>query len=366
MGSNLKYVLDIYCAANGILGISNSDLCIDYKDCNDNRDPDNLGGTINGIDIPSNTIYFEPAGINLDNTWNADIGVQERGIDLTGSEAFEIASNLAIRASKQMLQDAESFMIAQGHGDFWNLVKTTSQAASTEDDELERVGSIPFENFKYFPIQFISAGSPDANEDDYYLRVVIKTSSEVGSGTDADIKLIALWGDLSAPTGSMEFNLDYMKGANALIAYNDFESGDEDVYTVGPFPSLPTYIALKNDAPDGVDILEALGQSILNAFVALGEAIVDFFTNKADYIGTTSVSLDASWLNSIPVGGNKYFIATINGDLGESFGVRYDVRILYFSVLKLSLQRYPQALYSDWSTMVSCAFLMKFSRELDL
>ena len=214
-----------------------------------------------GVDIPDGVLYYAPAGINLDNSWQAEIGVQTRGIDLSGSEAFELAKDLARSGSARMLHEAERFMIAEGHTAFWNKVKTDVGSAAKEDQ---------FENFNAFPFQFLSTGPypVGVTDDGYYLRVVIKTKDEFLAGTDADIRLLA---------GGKTFDLDYMPGQNPIIAYNDFEAGDETVYTVGPFSSLPSSITIKNDAPDFGDVLESLGTSIVNAFVALGNAIRSLF-----------------------------------------------------------------------------------------
>ena len=45
---------------------------------------------------------------------------------------------------------------------------------------------------------------------------------------------------------SAQFLLDYMPRANPVIAYNDFEAGDDGVYVVGPFREVPDAIALEN------------------------------------------------------------------------------------------------------------------------
>lgn len=265
-----------------------------------------------GIDIPDGVLYYAPAGINLDNTWQAEIGVQVRGIDLSGSEAFDIAKNLATRGSKRMLEEAERFMIAEGHQTFWNEVKMNLGSSPKEDQ---------FENFNAFPLLFLGTGPypVESTDDGYYLRVVIKTKDEFLAGTDADIKLIA---------DGKEFDLDYMEGANPLIGYNDFEAGDETVYTLGPFPSLPSSIRIKNDAPDFGDILEALGNSIKNFFVDVFNVIKDIFTNDADYVGTNSFSLEPSELQAIAVGSSKAYSVNINGGSEGNYDVRFTVEHL--------------------------------------
>jgi hypothetical protein len=93
---------------------------------------------------------------------------------------------------------------------------------------------------------------------------------------------------------------------------------------------LPSQITLKNDAPDFLDILIQLGKDVVQAFVDLGQAIKDFFTNDADYVGTGGFVLDPSWLNELAVGSEK--LGTVNIDGGDSEG-RYDVN---FAVKKVS------------------------------
>ena len=260
--------MDIYCV---IPFYTNTDICRQYRDC-DNYDPTSVGGgSVLNIPIPNGVLYYAPPGINLDSTWQAEIGAQVRNNGLNGPENFELAKDLARAASHRMLYEAERFMIAEGHEAFWNTVKTTVSMTPKEEE---------FENFHHFPLQFISAGPYplEGNDDGYYLRVVLKTSNDFLSGTDADIKLQAQ---------GLSYTLDYMPVvdlADAIIAYNDFETGDETVYTVGPFESFPSSIKLKNDAPDFGDVLVALGKAIVDAFKGLLEDIKDFFLNNDDYV----------------------------------------------------------------------------------
>lgn len=327
LGATISTVLDAYCS---ISLFDDTDVCIEYRDCDETGNAHVPGATVNGVTLPDNVVYYAPPGINLDNSWQAEIGVQERGIDLTGAEAFDLAKTMAKTASMKMLGIAESFMTAEGHSDFWNMVKTTISAEEKEDS---------FEKFNHFPFQFLSAGEyPVASEDDdgYYLRVVLKTSSASNSGTDADILLIA---------DGQTFNLDYMPGASAMVAYNDFEAGDETVYTVGPFDTLPSQITLKNNAPDFGDILSSLGTAIANAFISFGEAVADAFTNTQDYIGTNSFTLEPSVLQAIPVGGFTTKTVSING--GDAEGA-YQIRFTIYRIASGSEQTDKYKVRLSW------------------
>jgi hypothetical protein len=67
--------------------------------------------------------------------------------------------------------------------------------------------------------------------------VRLKTGSSQGAGTDADIRV-------STPE-SRNTLLDYMPGANPIIAYDDFQADDDAVYVLGPYSKVPNHITLK-------------------------------------------------------------------------------------------------------------------------
>ena len=261
----------------------------------------------------NNTFYFAP-GINLDNTWQAELGVKIRGIDgqLTGSQAFAYAKGLATKQSVQFLKVLEDIMDLEGLNEFWNKVKSTISFDRKEDQ---------YEKFNHFPFLFVSAGLPpdvEALEDSgYYLRVIIRTANGSFSGTDADIKLIAQ---------GKSFTLDYLAKFFDMNLYNDLERGDEVVYLVGPFDSLPTSVEIKNDAPDLSDQWPALKESIGSWFETLGEAIKGFFANDADYVGTKSFTMDPKYLNMIVVGDSKEETVTIDGGSEGKYEVVFKVK----------------------------------------
>ena len=306
----LKSVLDVYCA---VPLVSTSDICKEYRESGEKDVTNSQGAVVMGVKIPNDVSYYDPPGISLDSSWQAEIGVKVRGIDkdISGADAFALAKKLAKDGSRRMLEVAEQFMKANGHEDFWKKVKTTVSPTSKPKE-------YQFEKFNHFPFQFFSTGPYPVNTNDngYYLRIVLKTSSDANSGTDASIKVSA---------GGKTFVLDYMPQAPPLIGYNDFEKGDETVYTIGPFNSMPSSITIKNDAPDMGDILDSLGKAVVNKFVALGSAVKNFFKNNADYVGTNGVSLQPSWLQGIARGGHKDGHVYIDGGNEGKYNVNYRV-----------------------------------------
>lgn len=237
--------------------LSNSGLCQQWKNV---RDGVAVQPQILGVRVPDNTVYLAPPGIALDSRWVANIAVQARGVtDVTGEQLFEIALNLAERTSVQWLEIVEAEMNALGAGEFWQRVKTTGFP------EPERAKQ--YEHYNKLPYTFLSAGPYPtsafraAGDEQFFLRVRLKTASQRGAGTDADIILEA---------DGQKFLLDYLPRANPIIAVNDFEAGDDMVYVVGPFHRLPDQITLRNDAATSWDVVKSMGES----FVRLVDSVL--------------------------------------------------------------------------------------------
>jgi hypothetical protein len=189
------------------------------------------------------------------------------------------------------LQTLGKQMKRVGEEDFWDLVKTTP--ATNEQREAQ------FEDYSKFPYQFLSAGPYPpkvSNAEEIYLRVRLKTGSSQGAGTDADIRV-------STPD-SRNTLLDYMPGANPIIAYDDFEEDDDAVYVLGPFSKVPNHITLKNDAPDTGDVLLAFGKSAVEALALLPKAVLGFaeaiIGTHADHIGTSKKVWTPTDLAAVP------------------------------------------------------------------
>lgn len=283
-------VADVGCAA--ISPLSNTSTCHQWKACREGR---TVGAEVTGLEIPGDVIYLAPAGINLDNTWQAAVGGRARGLlddagrwspaargELPSPEEcrevvwpdsvragrdctrpahflFAAAKRLAIRASGQWLAILDNAMRRAGAGDFWTELKL-ADARGTKERE--------FESYDRFPYQFLSAGPyPEAGSaEELFLRVTLETADEATAGTDADIYLHA---------AGQTFLLDYLPRMLFLLAYNDFETGDRQAYTVGPFDRLPAEIILANDAADAGDVLLALGRDFAAVFRDLAGALED-------------------------------------------------------------------------------------------
>ena len=272
-------MMDIACA--GISPLSNGSLCAQYKECKEGVTTTGL--KIKDVAIPGNVVYYAPPGIALDSEWMAAIGIKQRGLTgVTSKEMFEGARNLATTASVQWLKILQEQMTTMGNGAFWKRLQSEVPASMTKlkSDDLE----VEYESYHKFPYMFLTAGPypPPLNtpEEQYYLRVRLKTSTENLSGTNSDIYLWAN-GD--------PYLLDYLPKANPALAYNDFEAGDDGVYMVGPFPSVPSSVMFENRSASGGDVLAALGNSFAAAMDTVATGIGDFLKGivgaDADVIG---------------------------------------------------------------------------------
>ncbi len=288
----VKQILSVVCGPGSPLG--NSDMCRAYDAATKGTA---VRFEVRGVTIPDNIIYQAPTGIALDNRWLSEIGVKERGLtDVTGSQAFQIARALAIETSKQWLFTLEANMKKDGEKSaaFWQKVKTEGTDQPVREQQ--------FENYSKFPYTFLSAGTyPPENPlpEEYFLRVRLKTANVSGGGTDADIYLRPNGLDTNPPT-----LLDYMPRANPLLAYNDFEQGDDISYVAGPFTQLPKTIDLFNNSATTGEVLVQLGKNLLSAVIAPFRTIGSIFTailgSNADWIGVTHKTWSPSELAAVP------------------------------------------------------------------
>jgi hypothetical protein len=287
--------------------LHNAKICDMYDECKRGTP---IQPSLFGLTVPNNVLYAAPPGMNLDARWSAGIGVRVRGLtDINGDQAFTTARNLALRTSEQWLAIVEGRMNAIGKGAFWNKVKTDPSASQPNREQ-------QYENFSKFPYQFISAGPypPNINtpEEEYYLRVLIRTANELNAGTDADIYLEA---------GGKRYLLDYMHRANPIIAYNDLERNDLQVYTVGPFTSLPSSITFFNDSADAGEVLTALGRSFVNAITGLVDSIGNFLLSlvggHADKVGGAKHVFQPAELRTITSAGKNFSLNVNGGDEGK-------------------------------------------------
>ncbi len=293
--------------------LSNSSLCAQWKNV---REGVAVQPSVLGVRVPDNVAYLAPPGIALDSRWVANIAVQVRGVtDVTGEQLFEIALALAERTSVQWLNILEAQMNALGAGEFWQRVKTTPRTPSEVTfAELTK----QYEHYNKLPYTFLSAGqypTPPfraAGDEQFYLRVRLKTASQTGAGTDADIILEA---------DGKRFLLDYMPRANPVLAVNDFEAGDDMVYVVGPLARLPDTITLRNDAATGWDVVRSLGESFIRGVESvLSNArtfLLSLIGGNADHVATNKKTWTAEELAQIGSAPSEFAISLNGGGEGK-------------------------------------------------
>lgn len=160
-----------------------------------------------------------------------------------------------------------------------------------------------FEDFSKLPYLFLSAGSypvanaaregmeESGNPYGWYLRVKLRTGEGFFDDTDSDIFAEVRVGGFWKP-----FKLDYLpitdttgRTDNPILAYDDFERGDDDAYVIGPFSSQPDLIRLHNGSTGTRDVLLALvadlGNSIDSSLTSLRRGILSLIAGNADYVG---------------------------------------------------------------------------------
>lgn len=226
---------------------------------------------------------------------------------------FAEAKHLAIISSQQWLRLVSEYMAVR-HPAFWREVQTCRDAAGRSvchgDFSYPRPpGEITdqFERYSQLPFQFMTGGhdGPAANphSDGWYLRVRIDTANSRGAGTDGDIYLEA---------GGEQFLLDYLNTRDpdsavrqSILTYNDFEAGDSQVYTVGPFAELPREFTLFNDSASRREVRRAFFRSWGNRIRDRLEGLRHTFRNDQDYIGHIIWSVSRDELDAIIAEGNS-------------------------------------------------------------
>lgn len=359
---------DVACA--GVSPLANTGLCRQWKQCRMGSSTPTIDAPY--VEIPAGAVYLSPPGINLDNTWSAAIGGFERGLltrdgawrpdarddlafedcatvvwgtyargvpraevdaqiglwrdilprdvldylyritrprecDTPAEHLFVVAKSLATRASLQWLHILDKAMRDAGKEAFWNRVK--SEPGRTRPE---------FERYDRFPYQFLSAGPyPPVDTRprvEHFLRILLATSDEAHSGTDADIQLFIDDGPTTIP-------LDYLPDAPIFLRYNDFEAGDRQVYTVGPFDALPRRITLWNRAADADDALLAfgndLGEALESGLQTAKELGLSLISGNADYVGESRRLWTPDELARMDPRGHGYRIRVRGGDEGS-------------------------------------------------
>ena len=206
---------------------------------------------------------------------------------------FAESKHLAVVSSKQWVRKVSTFMDKR-HNEFWTKVKNCTKDCQGFFNYKNPPNAVTrsFENYQEFPFQFMSAGhdKPVArpDKDAWYLRIEVDTANDSGAGTSADIKVI---GDESR--GEV-FLLDYLSMTDphspvrGLLTYDDMESGDKQVYTVGPFHQIPANLKLFNDSSSGKERRRAIRHSIRDGIIGSFETTRHMFRNDQDYVGVVS------------------------------------------------------------------------------
>jgi hypothetical protein len=252
----------------------NAAACTEWSECQEGTASSPT--SVLGVPIPQNLLYVAPPGITLDNTWLANIAVRVRGLGETGEQMFGVARRLAVQSSVRWLRALEVVLRQAGADGFWQ--RLSADPETVREDEYER--------FDRFPYMFLSAGKypPDPREtgEDFFLRVRLRTAEETGAGTDSDIWLGA--------EGTDPFLLDYMPREIPGLAHDDFQAGDNEVYTVGPFAELPSAFSLENRSANTWEVLTALGhefvEKVEELIVTARDVVMDVVAGHADLVGT--------------------------------------------------------------------------------
>lgn len=299
--------MDALCSAFSPLNTTS--LCLEYDRCKQGLT--DRPESVLGIPVPENTIYFAPPGIALDSKWTSRIAIMVRNINepgLTGDSLFNMAVTLATRTTTQWLSVLQQVITAEAGGSaFWTKLKTES----TWD---LRTAQFEAYNKRYF--QFLTSGPypPESNSEDngYYLRLRLSTGDVTGGGTDADIIVKA---------EAKEFLLDNNPRANPILNYNDFETGDDDVYVVGPFDSLPSQIVIENKDADAGDVASSLWNSFTSSVTDvinnMESYLLSIIGGNADLVAQNKIVWTGTSLNSITTAGSAFTVRLNGGDEGD-------------------------------------------------
>ena len=334
VGSVGRGMLRVMCHAAS--PFAKSAICQWVKECNEAEsiNPDEVAG----IDLdPTNGVLWVKPGINVDSTWQAPLGAQERGFDRSeGLVLFRLAYNLAYRTSCEWLHMLDHIMEAKDMQSFWNEVKTTGIA--TGDYLSDRA---PYENFNQLPYRFISTGQypPTPNErdaDQWYVRLTVATADESNAGTDADIVPFIdgrRFGSLDhapRPPRPESGERPSRGAARSILGINDHERGDVRSYMIGPLNEPPSRIELLNDAPSVGDLIVAAAEGIWDAVVGAFEAVGDFFLSligfHADFVDEGHVAVSAATLEGLAPGERSDWSIRCNGGSEGDYRVTGHVR----------------------------------------
>lgn len=354
-------------ACSGISPMHSSGMCKKFKAC---KNAVGVNMRSFGVEHQSalrgrNLLYLLPAGMNLDNTVLAQIGVtKRRGMRqphnanafatkhcsaivnrevgngrmpcvtrLSNGQKkpiryypmFANTKHLAIRMTEDWLLALDGLMAAEARRgkpwirDYWNALKAYRKPSNEK-----YFREAQYEQFRYLPYQFMTAGKYPAQNtrevDGVYLRMEIKTANRSKAGTDGDIKVhvpgvrkpILL--DFAPTQPQHSANKAKPDAPIRLLAYNDFERNTHASYVIGPFKKVPSHITLENGDANALDVMKGIFSDVKNTFKRLGPKLkrmgLAIIAGNADHINTNSYTwsraeLDKTRKFSIGINGGK-------------------------------------------------------------
>lgn len=317
-----------------------------------------------GVKTVDDVMGVDPLGLGRAILGNCKVSLPQPACSKPADYAFADAKYLAILSTQEMflhLRDAMA-RIDPASGDiyekFWHRVANTGTQLETRTAQ--------FEEFFRMPYQFMTAGpypvgnsasvgeeSAVKSSDGWYLRLRLKTSDYSDAGTSAHITATVFYDGRTAeqlrnepreveerdlvgkserldklPTDDAEANV-----SSPFLAYNDFEQGDNDVYTIGPFPSQPLRVSLSNDAADTEDVLGALFDDVVSslddALTDLRRSLTSLYGANADFVGRAKVSEGAKEVmaGGVSTDGSAVGSVVIDGGTEGRFQIRYTERL---------------------------------------
>lgn len=385
--TGISGTMDTLCS--GYSPFAGSSMCITHRGCR--------GGapvTTGVLDATlTDVLYLSPKGIALDTVWQSKIGAAARG--LTGPDGMylpgkgsphlyegkceavinfgagcsspadgEICTNAGVarmcRTDSDYLFSETKALAGRSTEQFIRLVEQAIKdwepgpndrferfwAAVKSQPTIEAQRTAQFEDFKQLGFQYSSAGAypvlnpataghpftPSSNG--WYVRVRIRTATEILSGTDSDIRLRA-----EGDGWSTDYPLDYLplldasaRVSSPLLVYNDFERGDDDVYTVGPFPGRPWRGSLVNISSTAGQAAEAWGADFTHwldgAFTDIRRLGIGIVGGNADPVGDAVRNYTAEELNDRGrSGGIASDTLFLDGRDEGQYELRYSFRI---------------------------------------
>lgn len=308
-----------------------------------------------GVKTVDEGLAIDPTGLGRAVLGNCKVTIPRPACTVPADFIFADAKYLAILSTQELFQhlgDAMARIDPAENDDyekFWRKVRTEGTVLGDhdrDDPNKNRIGQ--FEELFRVPFQFMTAGPyPVGNpvsggdapavqsSDGWYLRLRLKTSDFSDAGTDADIVATVAFhgGDVTLPLDYLPTNDAEANVSSPLLVYDDFEQGDNDVYTIGPFPSLPESVSLANNAADVEDVLGALlddiGSSVDNALTDLRRSLTSLYGANADFVGTAKIheTADEVLARGVSPDGSTVRFFVVDGGTEGRFQINYSERL---------------------------------------